>query len=413
MAYTSPFFLALTLLLVTACSDPSPTTAPEDDVVATPADTAMPEELGETDAPDDAGEAAPEPDVVVRPRPVEYAAGYMTWSFDAPSGNEVDVAIWYPAVPEDFEPAPYYGILQSSAFLEAEIVDGTFPLIVFSHGNQGIREQSVFLTEDLARRGYVVVAANHEHNTFLDYDGDLLAQVAQDRPRLLTTLLNRIEAPADEDPPFFATHLDLTRIGAAGHSFGAYTMLAIGGAPPQAGAALIEFCSTHPNDFLCKLADLDAEAPEPAGDDRIKAIVPISPAGHLIFGVDGLAQIDVPVLIVTGKADQLTTFANEAKPVFDALGPPKYLWSLEDGAHFTFTNICEIAALLPDDLKSRFGVACLSDAPLAIETAHQLTQHIVARFFDRYLRDDATADDDLRQTSAEAVDPQIRMISVP
>ena len=45
---------------------------------------------------------------------------------------------------------------------------GPFPLIVYSHGSGGQRFISAFLTEALAARGYVVVAADHTGNTAVD-----------------------------------------------------------------------------------------------------------------------------------------------------------------------------------------------------------------------------------------------------
>ncbi len=38
---------------------------------------------------------------------------------------------------------------------------GRPPLVVFSHGDHGCSTQSLFFTEALARRGYIVVAPNH------------------------------------------------------------------------------------------------------------------------------------------------------------------------------------------------------------------------------------------------------------
>ena len=43
---------------------------------------------------------------------------------------------------------------------------GPFPLVVFSHGLGGCGTQSIFLTETLARKGYVVVGPDY-HDAFL------------------------------------------------------------------------------------------------------------------------------------------------------------------------------------------------------------------------------------------------------
>lgn len=45
---------------------------------------------------------------------------------------------------------------------------GPFPLVVYSHGNGGLRYVSAFLTEHLASHGFIVVAPDHVGNTAID-----------------------------------------------------------------------------------------------------------------------------------------------------------------------------------------------------------------------------------------------------
>src|SRR6266496_771664 len=59
--------------------------------------------------------------------------------------------VWYPATPGTGTP--------EGAFLRgAEVAKGRFPLVVFSHGSCGIPNQSVFLMEALASRGFIMAA---------------------------------------------------------------------------------------------------------------------------------------------------------------------------------------------------------------------------------------------------------------
>ncbi len=47
---------------------------------------------------------------------------------------------------------------------DAKLADGTFPLLVFSHGNGGFRFQNTFQMEYLASHGYIVAACDHTGN---------------------------------------------------------------------------------------------------------------------------------------------------------------------------------------------------------------------------------------------------------
>lgn len=81
-----------------------------------------------------------------------YTVGYET------TGNS---AIWYPS---SGEPAPYAysDQLTGSVVLNGAPREGEkFPLVVFSHGFRGCKTQSVYLTEELERHGYVVAAPDH------------------------------------------------------------------------------------------------------------------------------------------------------------------------------------------------------------------------------------------------------------
>ena len=66
------------------------------------------------------------------------------------------------------------------------------PLLVFSHGNSGYRQQSTFLTTHLASWGFVVAAPDHVGNTF----GEMLA-LKTDEARRSAHLRARSQRPID------------------------------------------------------------------------------------------------------------------------------------------------------------------------------------------------------------------------
>jgi pimeloyl-ACP methyl ester carboxylesterase len=75
---------------------------------------------------------------------------------------------------------------------DAKRADGTFPLIVLSHGTGGSAQVMAWLDRDLASRGYVVAAVNHPGNNALD---DYTAEgflTWWERARDLTTVIDML-----------------------------------------------------------------------------------------------------------------------------------------------------------------------------------------------------------------------------
>ncbi len=142
-----------------------------------------------------------------------------------------------------------------------------YPVVLFSHGWNGIRQQSTFLMEELASHGYVVVSIEHPYaaRVVVFPDGSradnnpralpttaspevldpaarlLVAQWVQDTAFVLNTLTvwnagqaaggTVAEAAAEADNRLRG-RLDLAHVGVSGHSTG--------------GGAAIEFCGRDP-----------------------------------------------------------------------------------------------------------------------------------------------------------------------
>lgn len=100
--------------------------------------------------------------------------GTTTVEVTGARGRTLPTQVWYPvdtSVAATAESATYEfpGIeVPSGAVAGAPPADGEFPLVIYSHGNGGIRYVSSFLTERLASHGFVVMAPDHTGNTALD-----------------------------------------------------------------------------------------------------------------------------------------------------------------------------------------------------------------------------------------------------
>ena len=190
---------------------------------------------------------------------------------DAPPGSprRFMAQVWYPAQPAaELDPLPWsedwdvvapamaedLGLpswflshtkyTKSNSYSATPVADGTFPVIVYSHGWTGFRTIAVNQIENLVSNGYMVIALDHTYGAvatkmtggvILDYDPAALPDeevVGEEAyleagKELIFTFADDIVSVLDaleegEQGPFgaLAKSADLTRIGIYGHSTG-------------------------------------------------------------------------------------------------------------------------------------------------------------------------------------------------
>jgi predicted dienelactone hydrolase len=129
----------------------------------------------------------------------------------------------------------------NDAHRNAPVRKGRFPLVVFSHGNGGSRNQNTFWCDYLASHGYIIVSADHTGNarwTIIDgkpvvFQGGERANSAKDRPLDVSFLLDQMikwDKGADKRSPAIDTER-----GSDGMSFGSLTAIGFGSRPIQSG----------------------------------------------------------------------------------------------------------------------------------------------------------------------------------
>jgi predicted dienelactone hydrolase len=302
-----------------------------------------------------------------------WSVGRTTFVVVDPDRDDrtLTVDAWYPVDPDDAGGPPsvydliFAGIVSDVALDEPPVsAEGPFPMVVFSHGNNGIRFQSYSLTEHLASHGIIVVAPDHSGNTAWDLLFPGTPFQASDRPLDVSLLITRmLERSIEADDPFFG-RVDPLRIGVAGHSFGGFTTLAM---------------ATGYQDI----------PPDP----RVGAILPISPASNS-FSDQDLAEIMVPMLVLGGTSDVTTPVdPNSVRPFAFASSRPRYRVDVEKAGHGSFTNICDIAdvllsAGLPPFLievvLGNYEEGCAPEL-IPIDEAHRVTNLYALAFFSRDL----------------------------
>ncbi|GHB42256.1 dienelactone hydrolase [Pseudovibrio japonicus] len=157
---------------------------------------------------------------------VAAPAGLRLTSIDMPHHDkEASATIWYPNggggdMTIFAENPVFQGV---DAAMNAEVRDGVYPVVLFSHGMGGTARAQAWLAAGLAERGAIVVSVNHAYSTWGDFNmtkGVRHWTRALDMSEALDALL---------DDPDFGGRIDPSRVMAAGFSYGGWTALSLGG----------------------------------------------------------------------------------------------------------------------------------------------------------------------------------------
>lgn len=224
-----------------------------------------------------------------------------------------DIVNWLPASLQKLIPAGFSVSYPSGGVTGVPVAPGRYPLVVFSHGYAGFRDQSTFLTARLASWGFVVAAPDHFSRDLTEVLGGPTAATAKttDVQDLKATIaLMRANNASSTSP--FSHHLDLRHIGAVGHSAGGAAVEALAATDPQvttfigmAGATVGAFAATK------------------SGPD---SIVPHQPG-----------------MLLSGTSDHVVSTASIAK-AYGKLRAPKRLILLHGAGHLVFADLCEIGS---------------------------------------------------------------------
>ena len=236
---------------------------------------------------------------------------------DATQGVTFSALLFYPTTSPAIATA--FGPYVLEVARDAPPADGSFPLLVLSHGNGGSPLLYRDLATHLARGGYIVVAPKHPGNSVGD---NALADAAANlvnRPRHVGLCLDAVLAD-----PLLRSRVAPRAIGAIGHSMGAYSVLCAAGAQPWNRE----------------------RTPIPVRhDERLRALVLLAPAGEF-FGVPegavpgALDQVTQPLLILAAEQDPVTPNW-QAKMLRDGVPDPArvQLRIVPGSGHFSFLGV--------------------------------------------------------------------------
>ncbi len=272
--------------------------------------------------------------------PVGFTTGEVTYNADGVGERTLRLAYWYPTF-DEVGGGQYQVYARPEVHMNAPPAHTEpLPVLVFSHGSTSFAEQSFFMTEFFASHGFIVVAPDHTGNTY--FDGGIPTETFEFRPMDITAVLDHVEG-LPEDHLLHGLFSD--EIVMSGHSFGGYTTLANAGAAYSVDAFIEECGAGGTNSFCERLEVQGVEARFRAGfgDPRIKAAIPQAPFGGPVF-MDGVADIDIPVLLMTGRVDITLPPEQDGDPIWAGLdGESDLRVDFHTAGHFTFSNACQIA----------------------------------------------------------------------
>ena len=238
-------------------------------------------------------------------------------------------------------------------FLEIDFyrpaIDTSIPVVVISPGLGVDKDNFIYLAQHLASHGFAVAVLNHPGSDLQQFENFLAGTTKEvigvkefiDRPLDVSYLLDELTKLEQTDSSQLGS-LNLKQVGIIGHSFGAYTALALAGVElnpkrlqQDCQSDRINLNGFNPSLlFQCLVLDLPPISDYRLFDKRIAAIFAMNPIASSIFGQQNLSQLDLPVAFVAGSNDPITPALPEQITPFTWLSVPnKYLLLIEKGTH--------------------------------------------------------------------------------
>ncbi len=338
-----------------------------------------------------------------------FAVGVTETQWQTAERN-LRVVIWYPAslpgavmrYPGEL-PAAHGGAsipfsTEALATRDATPIAGRLPTIIFSHGFGSRPERHAWLNENLASKGYIVIAPDHADRAFTQ-PGAFSEAIVRRAPDIAGVAARALKDPA------WAARIDAARLGLVGYSMGGYGALRIAGAAFNKTSATTRFVPPGALDAQLEGGALD-RGPLIA---NLKAMVLLAPWGGqssiAAFTPAALAKITTPTLFLSGDRDDISGYEDGVGSLFSSMiGANRSFVTFENGGH-TFA-----ADALPPEGSGVFMYEEFFEDPVwRKERLHGISQHFITAFLDLNVKGDTTRAPFLalpNGRSAEGVWPQ-------
>jgi predicted dienelactone hydrolase len=281
--------------------------------------------------------------------------------FKVVRAGSTNVGVWYPATGDEAN-LEYAKNVKGRARKDGALDScARFPLVAFSHGFSGCGIQIVYLTEEVARRGYIVAAPDHKDALCSVTGKGSLRAIKTDQSFFAPdkwndkthadrrdNLARVIDWMMESSQSEFRGSIEPGKIGLIGHSLGGYDVLGLAGG-------------------------WDSWI-----DRRVGAVVALSPYATPCIVKNRMTAIRVPVMYQGAQWDVgITPYLKGDRGAFALSNAPKYYVELKGGGHFEWTNMPCGSSSVARCLDSKANPRLIDEYAIA--------------FLDRYLKNDAAA----------------------
>jgi predicted dienelactone hydrolase len=266
---------------------------------------------------------------------------------------------------------------------EPDTSGAAFPLVIVSHGYPGSRMMMTYLTENLASKGYVVVAIAHTESTYTDV-GPFPSTLLNRSLDILFVLDEFASLGAADGETFLAGLVDADTTALIGYSMGGYGALNAAGAGYSAQAMEL-FANMTGGSTALEIRSAGNADYAASQDQRIKAVVAFAPWGMAngLWDADGLAGLTVPALFVVGSQDDVASYENGVKAIFEgAVNSDSYLLTYVNARHNVAPNPSPPEALALFREYYRYAEPAWNENRI-----NNINQHFVTAFLGMHLKD--------------------------
>ncbi len=305
---------------------------------------------------------------------VQFSAAAGFRLIDQPSDGDappLKAVLWSPCA--DMPAEVRVGPFSLSATRDCAIPEGTYPLVVISHGFGGSAFSHRDTATALADAGFIVAAINHAGDSVLNMEraGDLTALTQ--RPAEISRLLDHMLGSMAE-----GRFIDRGRIGIFGFSRGGYTALTLAGGIPDFAKAGVS-CPDPRAPICAQMLDKDAGSGPKARDGRVKAIVVADPL-NVFPSASDVAAVRIPIQFWSSEHGGDGIAPQDMTRLRDTLPSAQDFRVVEGAEHFSFIAPC------PVEMKKAAPEICADAAGFDRPAFHRSFNTAVVQFFNASLR---------------------------
>jgi len=334
--------------------------------------------------------------ITLADRPLIEASSIVTGTVD-PAQRVLRVRFWYPSNSSDSKTASYdHDIIVGNndpiavSFTGKAVTGATaktdekFPLVIMSHGFGGWAEHYSNLGEHIASRGYVVASIDHGDARVTGAPSFFLSfgNVVQNRALDQLQVIDHITDQAASAQNGYAAAIDSDKIGLIGYSMGGFGALTTAGAPYDYSG---ESLGNLPENSKKTIQEGTQKA------SPIDALIALAPWGatpdNRSWNADGLSDITIPALIITGNQDDVSDFEDGISWIFDNMkGSNRNMLIYREARH----NIAGNAITDPNFPANKdFATTEYMREPVwRSERINAINQHFITAFLDLNLKGD-------------------------